>query len=135
MVTSGFVLYFIPDPVMESQVMRGALIPNGVLAFYVWDYGRKMEMLNYFWGGELALDPGTLFLVEDFHYRICQTDNLRRLCLDASMHNIEIIGLEIPITFSSFDDYWTSIGEGIRTIYLQIITSTVVHGCGQDDNE
>jgi len=54
---SGLALNFIPEPVAALQAIRQTLRPNGLLAFYVWDYARKMEMLRYFWDSVTALDP------------------------------------------------------------------------------
>lgn len=125
-VAFGLVLNFIPDPVIALHAMRRTLKPNGVLAFYVWDYGGKMEMLRYFWDGAVAIDPDARFLVESFRYPFCQPDNLTQLCRQVSLQNIEVIGLEIPITFSSFDDYWAPFlgGQGPAPSYVARLDSS-----------
>lgn len=92
-------------------------------------------MVNYFWDGLVANDPGARFIVEFFLYRKCKTDNQTRLYLDASLHIIEVTGLEIPISFSIFGNNWTPIGGWIGTMHLNIITSKVIHVSGQDDND
>jgi SAM-dependent methyltransferase len=117
---SGLVVNFVPEPVKALQAMRRALRPDGVLAFYVWDYGGEMEMLRHFWDSVVALDPGARSLDESFRFPMCQPDALTHLCQEAALHRIEVTGIEASMAFSGFDDYWSPFlgGQGPAPSYV-----------------
>lgn len=120
MVVSGLVLNFIPEPVMALQAMRNVLPPDGVIAFYVWDYGGKMEMLRYFWDCAVALDPRAQALDEGVRFPICQPEALTRVCAEAGLHAIEATALEATMEFVDFADYWSPFlgGQGPAPGYV-----------------
>jgi SAM-dependent methyltransferase len=109
---SGLALNFIREPVAVLQILRGTLRPGGVLAFYVWDYGGKMQMLRYFWDCATALDSDARSLDEALRFPMCRPDALMALCEQASLHNIEVTGIDTAMAFRDFDDYWTPFLEG-----------------------
>ncbi len=117
---SGLALNFIPEPVMALRAMRRALQPDGVLAFYVWDYGGRMEMLRYFWDAVVALDPGARSLDEGLRFPMCQPNALTHLCREAELHSIEVTGIEATLDFPGFDDYWSPFlgGQGPAPSYV-----------------
>jgi SAM-dependent methyltransferase len=119
-VASGLALNFIPEPVMALRAMRTALKPNGVLAFYVWDYTEKMEMLRYFWDAVIALDPDARSLDESLRFPLCRPDALTHLCKEASLHGIQVTSIEASMTFPGFDDYWSPFlgGQGPAPSYV-----------------
>ena len=117
---SGLVLNFIPDPVAALRAMRRALQPDGVIAFYVWDYGGKMEMLRYFWDAVTALDPHARALDEGVRFPVCQPAPLRQVCEQAGLRHIEVSGLDAVMTFADFADYWSPFlgGQGPAPGYV-----------------
>jgi SAM-dependent methyltransferase len=117
---SGLALNFIPEPVRALQAMRQALGPKGVIAFYVWDYSGKMEMLRYFWDSARALDSRARPLDEGLRFPLCQPDALRQLCEDANLQNIEVNSIEAATIFHDFDDYWSPFlgGQGPAPSYV-----------------
>lgn len=119
-IASGLALNFISDPSIALRAMRRALQPDGILAFYVWDYGGRMEMLRYFWDSVAALDPGAHSLDEGLRFPMCQPNALMHLCEEAALHNIEITGIEASMTFPDFDDYWSPFlgGQGPAPGYV-----------------
>ena len=74
---SGLTLNFISEPITALQMLRRALRLDGILAFYVWDYGGKMEMLRYFWDCAIALDHHARSLDEGLRFPMCQPDAQR----------------------------------------------------------
>jgi SAM-dependent methyltransferase len=119
-VVSGLALNFIPEPILALDAMRRYLQPDGVLAFYVWDYAGKMEMLRFFWDAVVALDPGARSLDEGIRFPMCHPDALSQLCEQAALHNIQVTGIEASMTFSSFNDYWDPFlgGQGPAPSYV-----------------
>jgi SAM-dependent methyltransferase len=119
-VASGLALNFIQDPSTALKAMRHSLSPHGILAFYVWDYGGKMEMLSYFWESVKALDPDARSQDEGLRFPICQPDALAQLCEQAGLHNIEITGLEATMQFPDFNDFWSPFlgGAGPAPAYV-----------------
>ena len=118
---SGLALNFIPKPVAALQSMRQALLPDGVLAFYVWDYAGKMEMLRYFWDSAKALNPHARPLDEGSRFPLCEPDVLAQTCKEAELHDVEVTGIETNTVFSDFDDYWTPFlgGQGPAPGYVR----------------
>lgn len=119
-VVSGLALNFIPEPALALDAMRRSLLPNGILAFYVWDYAGKMEMLRCFWDAVVALDPGARSLDEGIRFPMCHPDALTELCKLASLRNIHVTGIEASMTFSDFNDYWSPFlgGQGPAPGYV-----------------
>lgn len=117
---SGLALNFIPQPIGALQAMRKALKPDGVLAFYVWDYAEKMEMLRYFWDSVTALDPHARPLDEGSRFPLCEPEVLVQTCKDAELHNIEVTSIEANTSFHNFDDYWAPFlgGQGPGPSYV-----------------
>jgi trans-aconitate methyltransferase len=111
-VVSGLALNFIPQPTIALDALRRTLLPNGILAFYVWDYAGKMEMLRFFWDAVVALDPASRSLDEGTRFPICHPEALTQLCEEASLRNVEVTGIEASMSFSSFDDYWSPFLDG-----------------------
>lgn len=117
---SGLVLNFIPEPGIALQTICRGLRPGGMSALYVWDYGGKMEMLRYFWDSAAALDPQARVLDEGNRFPQCQPDELKKICVEAGLHDIEIGALEAPMPFTDFDDYWSPFlgGQGPAPGYV-----------------
>jgi SAM-dependent methyltransferase len=103
----GLVLNFIPEPAAALRALRGALLPGGTVALYVWDYAGKMEMLRYFWDSVTALDPAARDLDEGLRFPICQPEALAQVCAEAGLGDVKVTGIEEVMVFSDFADYWS----------------------------
>jgi SAM-dependent methyltransferase len=105
-IVSGLAMNFIGNPILALRALRDALQPDGILAFYVWDYAGKMEMLRYFWDSVVALDPGARSLDEGVRFPLCQPDALRHLSEEAGLNHIAVTAIETSMVFFDFKDYW-----------------------------
>jgi len=47
---SALALNFVPEPAEAIAEMTRAIRPGGMVAAYVSDYAKKMELIRYFWG-------------------------------------------------------------------------------------
>ncbi len=109
---SGLALNFIDDPVAALQALRGVLWPDGALAFYVWDYAGKMDMLRYFWDSVAALDPGARDLDEGVRFPICAPGALEAICRQAGFDQVAVDAIDTPTAFHDFEDFWSPFLEG-----------------------
>ena len=80
--------------------------PGGVVAAAVWDYGDGMEMLRGFWDEAVALDPASE-PKDERHMPFCRPDDLAQLWKAQGLLDVQEEPLVIPMTFSSFDDFWS----------------------------
>ena len=117
---SGLVLNFLLDPHAALRDAVEAIRPGGVVAAYVWDYAGEMQFMRRFWDAAGQLDPRALELDQGRRFPICQPQALTELFADAGLHDVEVRGVDIPTTFTDFDDYWTPFlgGQGDAPTYL-----------------
>jgi SAM-dependent methyltransferase len=117
-VVSGLVLNFIADlPAALAEMRRVAA--DGIVAAYVWDYGGGMDMLRLFWEAADDVDPDGS-LDEGRRFPICRPDALSAAFLAAGLADPEVVALDIPTPFASFDDLWLPFtgGQGAGPSYL-----------------
>ena len=81
------------------------------MAAAVWDYGDGMEMLRVFWDEAVALDP-TSDPKDERHMPVCRRGELAALWTAQGLLDVREEPLVIPLTFSSFDDFWSPFQEG-----------------------
>lgn len=116
-VVSGLVLNFVPDQPAALAEMHRVVRPGGAVAGYVWDYAGRMELLGRFFEAAAALDPD----VPDERTRFpsAAPDPLRDLFASAGLADVEVQGIEVPMVFADFDDYWTPFlgGQGPAPAY------------------
>lgn len=118
---SGLVLNFVPDPSAAVAEMRRVTRPGGVVAAYVWDYAGGMGFLRHFWDAATELDPSAEALDEGRRrFPLCRPEPLRALFGAAQLEGVTVTPIDIPTTFSSFDDYWQPFhaGQGPAGTYL-----------------
>ncbi len=106
-VVSGLVLNFVPEPNTAVREMRRVTAGGGMVAGYVWDYAAGMEMMRYFWDAAVAFDAAAESLDEGIRFPLCQPGPLTELFVTAGLADVTTHAVEIPTSFSDFDDYWT----------------------------
>lgn len=112
---SALVLNFVSDKTAAIAEMKRVLKPDGVLAFYVWDYpGGGMGFIDAFWTAAAAIDEKAAALDESKRFPFCTRDGLAGLCHDAGLPAPVIAALEIETVFADFDAFWTpfTLGAG-----------------------
>ena len=127
-IVSGLVLNFLPDPPRAVQEMARVLRAPGELALYVWDYAGTMEMMSHFWNAALAVDPNVGELNEARRFLDCRPEALRQMFLNAgSLCAIDTAGIEVPMVFGDFDDYWTPFlgGQGPAPTYCASLSENM----------
>jgi SAM-dependent methyltransferase len=112
LVASGLALNFLPEPEAAIAASRERLRPGGIVAAYVWDYAVGLEFLRSFWDEAVASDPRAGALDEGRRFPLCHAPALVSLFRAAGLAQVETDTLDIPTTFSSFDDYWTPFLRG-----------------------
>jgi ubiquinone/menaquinone biosynthesis C-methylase UbiE len=123
-VVSGLVLNFVPDPSLAVGEMARVVRSDGEVALYVWDYAGKMELMRHFWDAAVALDPRAFELDEGRRSPICKPEPLRRLFEEAGFTEVKIRAIDVPTTFSDFDDYWAPFlgGQAPAPAYCMSLT-------------
>lgn len=111
-VVSGLMLNFVPDPRKATAEMRRVARPGGVVAAYVWDYARKMELMRYFWDAAVELNPKAADLDQARRFPICNPERLEALFNAVELHKVETTAIEVPTDFRDFNDYWSSFAGG-----------------------
>ncbi|WP_347311225.1 class I SAM-dependent methyltransferase [Defluviimonas sp. SAOS-178_SWC] len=106
-VVSGLVLNFVPDKgAMLAEMVRIAR-PGGRLGFYVWDYpAGGVGFIHAFWRAAAALDPAAETLSEDRRFPDCTREALAGLASGAWGPEAEVVAVEVPTPFASFEDFW-----------------------------
>lgn len=124
-VVSGLAINFVPSPALAAAEFARVVRPGGVVAAYVWDYADGMQMMRYFWDAAAYLDPANAALDESGRFPLCQPDPLRALWISASLRDVEVKAIEIPMVFENFDDYWQPFlgGQGPAPAYAMSLGS------------
>ena len=114
---SGLVLNFVRDPRGAVAEAKRVTRRGGAVAAYVWDYVGHMQLMRYFWDAAVELDPdapdeGTRFPISD-------PGRLEELFAGAGLTGPHARSIDVPTTFTGFDDYWTPFlgGQGPAPAY------------------
>jgi len=102
----ALVLNFVSDANKLTSEMVRVTRPGGKVAAYVWDYGRGMQMMRYFWDVAVELNPHDSKLDQGQRFPLCQPEPLQELLQAAGLSSISVRAIEIPTVFRDFDDYW-----------------------------
>jgi ubiquinone/menaquinone biosynthesis C-methylase UbiE len=106
-IVSGLVLNFVPDLQTALLEMKRVVRPEGVIAFYVWDYpGGGVEFVHAFWTAAIALDPKAADLAEERRFAFCTPDKLAGLVRNAGLSPVDIGGVEACGSFQDFGEFW-----------------------------
>lgn len=122
LVVSALVLNFIQDKQNALAEMRRVLKPDGIAAFYVWDYpGGGMGFIDAFWKSAAEIDPEAAKLDESARFPFCQKDGLAQLCRDAGTTDTEIVAIEVETRFPDFEAFWHpfTLGAGPAPGYVK----------------
>jgi len=113
-VVSGLGLNVAPQPMRVLSEMTRAARRGGTIAFTVWDYAVRMEMLRRFWDAAGALDPAAQALDEGVQFPLCHRRALTDLLEEVGLREVEVRTIDVPTLFHDFDDYWTPflLGQG-----------------------
>ena len=102
----GLLLNFVSDAGSLAREMSRVTRPGGRVAAYVWDYGRGMKMMRYFWDVAVELNPRDSTLDQGQRFPLCQPEPLEALFRASGLTSISVRSIEIPTVFRDFDDYW-----------------------------
>ena len=104
---SCLVLNFVPEPNVATSEMRRVVKSGGRIGACVWDYAGGMRMMRVFWDAAIELDPAARQLDEGHRFLIARPDALRACFIGAGLQQVEVLSLDVDMTFKDFDDYWT----------------------------
>ncbi len=105
-VVAGLVLNHIADPSAATAEMARVARPDGTVAAYIWDYSGEMQMVRFFWEAVAATDPNAADHDPRSHYHISHPEPLAALFADTGLGDVVVEGIEVPLVFLDFDDYW-----------------------------
>ena len=108
---SLLVLMFIPQPEKAASEMRRVTRPGGTVAACTWDH-EGLEMSAVFWKEAIKLDPAAKARAERQRYLQCE-GQLAELWHETGSGGIEETVLEFRMDFTSFDDYWAPLLNGV----------------------
>jgi SAM-dependent methyltransferase len=125
-VVSGLVLNFVPDQPAALLEMARVTDKGGMIATYVWDYAKKMELMRFFWNVAVELDPNAAKLDEGARFPLCRPEALKKLFAGAGLKEVEVKPIDIPTSFVDFDDYWQPFlgGQGPAPTYAMSLDET-----------
>jgi SAM-dependent methyltransferase len=106
-VVSALALNFIPAPEAALSEMARAARGGGVVAAYVWDYARGMQLIRHFWDAAVALDPYAAALDEGQRFPMCHPGRLEAMFRTSGLVDVESRAIDIPTVFTDFEDYWS----------------------------
>ena len=128
--TSALALNFVQDPIKALSEMKRVIRPDGLVAFYVWDYpGGGVEFMHLFWMAATALDPNVRDRVESARFPFCTPEGLREMMVTAGVSKVETIAIEVSTMFTDFDDYWQpfTLGAGPAPAYCMSLDAAARH--------
>ena len=125
-VVSGLVLNFIPDQPAALAEMARVASNGGTVAAYVWDYAGKMELMRYFWDAAVELNAEAAELDEGNRFPSCRPEALMAQFTQAGLVGAEVMAIDIPTLFASFEDYWQPFlgGQGPAPAYAMSLNET-----------
>jgi SAM-dependent methyltransferase len=106
-VVSALALNFVPVPEAAVSEMARVARVGGIVAAYVWDYARGMQLIRCFWDAAVALDPVAAALDEGARFSVCQPDRLEALFRTCGLDDVDSRAIDVPTRFVDFDDYWS----------------------------
>jgi SAM-dependent methyltransferase len=109
---SMLVFHLISTPDRAAREMRRVTKPGGTVAACTWDASGGMELSSIFWSEAISLDPAAETRAE--RAGSCNAKGqLAELWKATGIDDVEETSIDIPMDFSSFDDYWLPYLEGV----------------------
>ncbi|HSD95680.1 MAG TPA: methyltransferase domain-containing protein [Sulfuricaulis sp.] len=123
-VVSGLVLNFVPDQRAALAEMARVTGNGGKIGAYVWDYAGKMELMRLFWDAAVELNPEAAKMDEGIRFPLCRPKALVELFESAGLNGVEVMAIDIPTPFASFEDYWRPFlgGQGPAPAYAMSLS-------------
>ena len=102
------VLQDFADPRQAVSEMARVTRPGGVVAATLWDFENGLPMLSIFWQAAEAVAPETVLRhrAQSSRPDHATLHDLAALWQSCGLSAIKTTTLELPMEFSSFDDYW-----------------------------
>lgn len=118
------VLNFVPDPNVATAEMRRVVKSGGRIGACVWDYAAGMRMIRAFFDAATELDPAAAQLDEGHRFLIARPDALRACFIGAGLQQVEVLSIDVDMTFKDFDDYWQPFlgGQGPAPAYAMSLS-------------
>src|SRR6478735_3491483 len=104
------VVHFMTDPVRGISEMRRVTRPGGVVAACVWDHAGGKGPLGLFWSTARELDPD---VVDESDLPGTREGHLRRLFIDAGLHDVTDTSLAADLEHPDFDAWWEPFAGGV----------------------
>jgi ubiquinone/menaquinone biosynthesis C-methylase UbiE len=102
----GLGLNYVSDAERGLREMRRVVVPDGIIAAYVWDYAEGARFLRAFWDAAAAVDDEAEKYDQARRFPLCQPDALQELFERVGLREIRTAGLSVTTRFASFADYW-----------------------------
>ena len=120
---SALMLNFVPEPVTALRGLLRSVVPGGTVAFYVWDYPGRMDMLRYFWDSAVSLWPDASVHDEALRFTMCRPEPLSRFMREAGGREVEVTPLEASRIYANFEAFWTPLlgGQGPIPRYVSTL--------------
>ena len=125
-VVSGLVLNFVSDQRAALAEMTRVARSGGTIGAYVWDYAGKMELMRFFWNAAVDLNPDSASMDEGIRFPLCRPEALVAYFASAGLTGPEVMAIDIPTPFASFEDYWRPFlgGVGAAGAYAMSLNET-----------
>lgn len=106
------IVNFIPDAPKAAKEMRRVTKSSGVVATTMWEGSRAHELTGCFWDAAVAIDP-TAKRPAERRGSYGSAAALSDLLKGVGLTDIEVTTLTMPCQFSTFNDYWLPLTEGV----------------------
>jgi SAM-dependent methyltransferase len=103
---SALVLNFVPDALAALREMARVTVQGGPVAACVWDYAEKMDLIRIYWDAAAQLGLVGAGQDEGERFPLCRPDALAAAFAGAGLRQLELSAIELPMPFTSVDDYW-----------------------------
>ena len=76
-------------------------------------------MMRVFWDAAVELNPDAARMDEGSRFPLCRPEALTDLFTRAGLRGVEVMAIDIPTPFASFDEYWQPFlgGQGPAPAY------------------